>query len=146
MPKRRHTPAPIRPIVEQTLDELEGVAWGEPKYDSYLVSTVHRLRRVPIGQFMIEDLRIVIGQQVGTEFLVPLALDRLELDPMAEGDFYEGDLLAAVLRIESDFWTTHRHLVPRLLRVIDDAIKALPDADTSDEMPGPASRFACATA
>ena len=33
---------------EQSLDELEGVEWGPPTYDSYLVANVHRLRRVPM--------------------------------------------------------------------------------------------------
>lgn len=136
MSKRRNTHPAIRPFVEQTLDELEGVTWGEPTFDSYLVSTMHRLRRVPIGQFTIEDLRIAIGQEVGIKFLMPLALDRLEIDPFAEGDFYEGDLLAAVLSVDDAFWTTRRHLVPRVLRIIDAAITNLPDADTSDELPG----------
>jgi hypothetical protein len=35
--------------VDKSLQELERADWGEPTYDSYLVTTVHRLRRVPLG-------------------------------------------------------------------------------------------------
>lgn len=71
-------PHSARTIAEQTLDELEGVAWGPPMYDSNLVTNVHRLRRVPLQQYRLEDLRLMIGQEVGVDYLVPRALDHLE--------------------------------------------------------------------
>ena len=39
--------------------------------------------------------------------LVPLALRVLAGDPLAEGDFYPGDLLAALLRLDAAYWTDH---------------------------------------
>lgn len=90
---------------DRTLDELDPPAWGEPTDDSYLVTTCHALRRKPIGQFSIEDLRIMIGQEIGLRWLIPIALEALEADPLAEGDFYPGDLLVAVLRSPQDFWS-----------------------------------------
>src|SRR5262245_5178085 len=78
---------------EKTLTELEGEDWGPPTYDSHLVTTVHRLRHVPLKRFCIEDLRIVIGQKIGLPWLVPLALNHLEKHPFAAGDYYRGDLL-----------------------------------------------------
>ena len=47
-------PQKARAITDQTLDELEGIAWGSPTYDSSLVGNVHRLRRVPLKQFRLE--------------------------------------------------------------------------------------------
>ena len=67
-------------------DELEGNAWNPPEYEATLVTTCHRLRKVPIGQ------------QIGLLWLVPLALSVVEREPMAEGDCYPGDLLAALQR------------------------------------------------
>jgi hypothetical protein len=80
---------------------------GGPTYDSYLVSTIHRLRRVPLRQFSVEDLRIMIGQNIGLQYLVPLALERLRRDPLAQGDFYPGDLLKIVLDADAEFWQNH---------------------------------------
>src|SRR5438552_1638945 len=63
-----------------------------------------------IGQFSVEDLRIMIGQRIGLPWLVPVALEVLEQDPLAEGDFYPGDLLGRVLSVGRDFWSGEREL------------------------------------
>ena len=49
----------------KSLQELERHDLGEPPYGSYLVTTVHRLRRKPLADFTVEDLRIMIGQGIG---------------------------------------------------------------------------------
>ena len=94
----------------KSLQDLEGKDWGEPTYDSHLVTACHRLRRVPLREFTAESLRILIGQQIGLPYLVPMALEMLRTDPFTEGDYYGGDLLAAVLRVEAAFWREHPDL------------------------------------
>ena len=71
-------------VLAKSLEELEASDWGEPTYDSYLVTTIHRLRRVPLRQFSVEDLRIMIGQDIGLQYLVPLALEHLRKNLRAE--------------------------------------------------------------
>lgn len=46
----------------------------------------------------------MIGQDLGLAYLLPLALEVLRDDPMAEGDTYEGDLLSAVLTRSPTIW------------------------------------------
>jgi hypothetical protein len=93
---------------DQTLDEIEGRGWGDvPAAASRLVRTVHALRRKPIGQFGVEELRVLLSQQVSSDILVPHALDALERSPFAEGDYYPGDLLVAVLKLPGDYWEQH---------------------------------------
>ena len=77
----------------KSLQEIEGDDWGEPEVDTHLVAICHRLRRKPIKDFGIEDIRIMVGQQIGLELLVPLAIEFLENDPFAEGDFYPGSAI-----------------------------------------------------
>jgi len=60
-----------------------------------------------VRQFSVEDLRIMIGQNIGLQYLVPLALEHLQKNPLAEGDFYPGDLMKAVLSADSSFWREH---------------------------------------
>lgn len=94
-----------------TLEELDGQRWGDPPADAtYLISTVHRLRRKPIAELTVEDLRVLINQQVGLRWLVPRALEVLREDPLAGGDLYPGDLMAAVRRVDESFWAAHPHL------------------------------------
>jgi contact-dependent growth inhibition (CDI) system CdiI-like immunity protein len=103
----------------KSLQQLDGQEWDEPTYDLHLVTECHRLRRVPLRDFTAENLRIMIGQQIGLPYLVPVALELLRTDPFTAGDCYEGDLLAAVLRADSRFWIESPELraeAARLLR------------------------------
>ena len=112
--------------LKRSLDELDPIGWGAPKYDSYLVTTCHRLRRKALGDFSVEDLRIMIGHSIGLRWLVPLAVEALEAEPLASGDLYPGDLLAAVLRIRLDFWADEPQLLERTKAVLQ-RIPEVPD-------------------
>src|SRR5687768_11907285 len=93
-----------------TLEELEDTELGEPEFGSSLVTRVHQLYKQPLATFTVEDLRLMIGQGFGLRFLVPLAVERLETDPLAGGDYHPGDLLLAVLRVDKEFWKEHQDL------------------------------------
>ena len=116
----------------KSLQELEGNDWGEPKFGSHLATTTHHLRRKPLAQFNAEELRMMIGQRIGLPFLVPLALDRLEDEPLAAGDFYSGDLLAAVLRAGDAYWTEHPDCSQRMRKIVGRVKDSLPSLDESD--------------
>ena len=79
-----------------SLKDLNKDSWEEPEYDSHLVTTCHELRKKPLKDFNTEDLRILIGQSIDLTYLIPLAIETLEKEILAEGDLYEGDLLTAV--------------------------------------------------
>ena len=111
----------------KSLQQLEGRDWGEPTFDSHLVTECHRLHRVPLSDFTVEDLRITIGQDIGLEYLLPLALERLQDDPFAEGAHYPCDLLVSVLGAKSQFWRAHPELQDRLVGIADRALSAFPD-------------------
>lgn len=115
--------------IARSLQELEGDDWGEPDLESHLVQTCHRLRRKRLIELTPEDLRIMIGQGIGLRYLVPLALERLEADPLTEGDFYPGDLLTAVLRVDDSFWTAHLDLVSQTKTIAGRAKASLGDMD-----------------
>lgn len=83
---------------EMSLEQLEKDVWPEPDYTSYLVTTCHKLRKKRLGEFSVEDLRIMLGQSIGAIHLLPRAIEILRVNPFAEGDFFEGDLLVAIAR------------------------------------------------
>ena len=82
---------------QKTLENLEKDFWGKPDFDSHLVTRCYELRKLPLDNFTTEDLRIMIGQEIGLDYLIPLAIEVLTIDLFAEGDFFEGDLLKNVL-------------------------------------------------
>ena len=90
--------------LNKTLEQLEKDVWADPGYDSYLVMTVYRLRKKPLKDFTIEDLRITIGQNMSLEYLIPIALKELKKNILAEGHFNPGDLLSNVLTADINYW------------------------------------------
>lgn len=107
-----------------TLEELEGVRWGEPEYGSHVVRTCHRLRKKPIEAFSVEDFRIMTGQGFSLEHLAEPALAIVEKDPLAEGDFFPGDLACALARPVNDaYWEAHVAQRRRLVEAVQTALQ-----------------------
>lgn len=88
----------------KNLDQLEGKAWDAPDFETSLMLECHRLRKVRLQDFTVENFRILIGQKISLPLLVPLALEILMKDPLAEGNFYKGDLLFALAGVPKDYW------------------------------------------
>ena len=86
------------------MEDITNVIWGQPTSDSHLEKTCHTLVKKQLDRFTIEDLRIMIGQEIGTEYLMPYAIIELRKNILAEGDMYSGDLLSMVLSLDSSFW------------------------------------------
>ena len=100
-----------------------------------LSACVHRLRCVPLKKLTVEDLRLMIGQEVNLNYLMPLAIERLEINPYAEGDFYPGDLLYNVLSINRNFWKHHPNLRRQVNLIIDRAAQISNDnEELTDEI------------
>jgi hypothetical protein len=111
-----------------TIQQLENDDWGDPEPgDSFLVRRCTELRRKPLSEFTVENLRIMLGQQIAAPILLPMALDVLVKDPLAEGDFYPGDLLASVLRLPADAWAS----MPSQRERLSDVLAAV-DLQTTD--------------
>jgi hypothetical protein len=92
------------PPLQQSLETLENHISPAPEDASYLVQTCHALRKKPLTDFEVEDLRIMIGQNLGLPWLMPLAIQVLQQNILAEGHFHPGDLLQAVLTSEKSYW------------------------------------------
>jgi hypothetical protein len=102
----------------RSLSELEADDWGlAPEGATALVAKVHAYRRKPVGELTDEELRLLLGQNEGLLWLVPLAIERLERDPCASGDLYAGALRASLDRVNADYWTRHPDLAERLAAI-----------------------------
>ncbi|MEQ9164910.1 MAG: contact-dependent growth inhibition system immunity protein [Fulvivirga sp.] len=106
---------------QKSIENLERDFWGDPPKDSTsLVENVHRLRALPIEKLNYGDIRLLIGQNVGLKYLVPLVIDILEGDIFFEADFYEGDMLQNTLNIDEKFWVENSDLKGRLNYLLKD--------------------------
>lgn len=115
---------------EKSLESLEKNIWPSLASDegSYLIKTCHSLRKKPLKNFNTEDLRIMISQEIGLYYLIPLAIETLTKNLFAEGDMFKGDLLKNVLEINPEFWRENKSLwsqINDLIKEHRDAIKKM---------------------
>jgi hypothetical protein len=104
----------------KSLEELQNDYWGKPEFDSYVVTTCHSMRKKPLNEVTVEELRLVIGQGFSLDYLMPIALELLKNDIQTEGDLYKGDLLASVISSPTfDYWKSRRDDWETISRLID---------------------------
>lgn len=117
----------------KTLEVLENDFWGPPGFESHLAISCHKLRKVPLYKLTPENLRMLIGQEIGLQYLIPLALDILEDNLLVSGDMFEGDLLCCVAKVSRQFWDNHEELKVRafdLSDAITSSIETLNEAES----------------
>ena len=114
---------------QKTLENLEKHEWLSFDSDSRLLKRIKVLRKLPLEDFTIEDLRLMIGQNESLNYLIPLALEKLEENILAEGDFYKGDLLLSVVNSRSEFWENSIDLKNKLVEMIMKNKQKIEDED-----------------
>ncbi|MER7441541.1 contact-dependent growth inhibition system immunity protein [Micromonospora avicenniae] len=113
-----------------TIEQLERDVWPSPGPDAaFLVRRCTELRRKPIAEFTVEDLRIMLGQEIGVSALLPRAVRVLLRNPLAEGDHYPGDLLSNVLRLPDSAWSSMGAERKQLATALAELVAAPPFSD-----------------
>jgi len=106
---------------QKTLENLEKEFWGEPSYNSYLVTRTHAIRKLPLSDLSNDDIAMMLGQQFSLDYLVPLAIDKLQVDILAYGDTgSEGAIMEAILKIPYDFWKSNKANWETIKKLLDD--------------------------
>ena len=105
----------------KTIEELENQNFGNPgEAPTNMVKRCLELCRVPIGEFTVEDLRLMIEQNFSLRYLIPLAIEQLSKDIFVEGDYFPGDLLKNLLSVDKIFWQDNKLLWTSVNELIKD--------------------------
>lgn len=105
--------------LNQSLQELEHSNWGNPQGGSSLENECLKLRRVPLIEFQGSDLLRMISQDIGIEYLIPMAIERLRVDPLADREEYPGSLLGALFEASSKYWDRNPNSRKETERIYD---------------------------
>jgi hypothetical protein len=92
-----------------TTRNKKGLKIEETKDPTSVIKKCLELTQKVIKDFTVEDLRLMIGQEIGLEYLIPYAIIKLKENLWSEGDFYPGDLLQSILKANPQFWLYHKH-------------------------------------
>ena len=110
----------------KSIDSLEKTNPGPvPTDESSIVQRLWKLRKVPINEFKIDDIRFMIIQGIGLKYLLVEAVEVLRENILAEGNYYEGDLLNSILQLDKKQWKEHRECWNSINELIKDKIDAL---------------------
>jgi len=124
----------MKSVKMHTLEKLENEYWGAPNYPSHLVTTMHQIRTIPLNQLTTEHLRMAIGQRMSLQYLIPLAIDKLEENPLTEGNMYEGDLLFNILtRTPEEYWEQNKGTTISICDIAKQAEKRLSEKNELDK-------------
>ena len=102
----------------RTLEQLDGQDWGHPvDAPTFMVARCLRLRRTPLKSFTDGGLRLLVSQKISLEILVPKALRRVSDDPLLEAEYYPGDMLNALLRVDKSYWSDNPSELEQLVPI-----------------------------
>jgi len=63
----------------KSIEQLENNCWtDEIEFPSNLVLNCHKYRKIPIKDLTTEQIRLLISQKIGIEYLVEIAIEKLE--------------------------------------------------------------------
>lgn len=112
----------------KSLQELEGEDWGDPEAaETPMIGRVRTLRRKPVEDLTNGEVRLAVAQRVGFPLVLELALERLRPDPLLLADFYPGDVLAALVRIDEPEWEGRNDLRASLAELYRHAMEQSSD-------------------
>ena len=107
--------------------------WNEvTSGDSSLDDWYRSVRDTPISELDDGDLSRACRQCLYLDHIVPLAVARLEQEPLA-GDIFDGELLVAMKMIPTSFWMNDQRYSEQLLRVVNQAKELSDDEDIVDD-------------
>jgi hypothetical protein len=118
--------------VKPTIESLEGKVWPEPEFGSSLVLTGHALRKKPLDELTLNDHRVAFKEDVGADFLKSIVLEILKNEPAVEATYFEGDLLAAVMR--SRQFRSDDAFQKEIIACAERGLPAISDTETRDEI------------
>jgi hypothetical protein len=124
----------------KSISELEGWKWKGviPNRETHsgVECRFFELHNKPISKLDIYDIRFLIGQNSGLEYLVPYALKKLKEDVFLEVEYYPGDLLCSLFLInnEPNYWKSHTKEKQELIDLYTEQKKNLGSIDASDEI------------
>ena len=119
----------------QTLSDLLHCEWRDeiPYDDSSVVQHMYYLFHTQARRWTVEDYRYLVEQETALDIILPKVFEILQFDIKADGGFYEGDLLNAVLQINADFWEQHKDLYNTACMLIKNNMETLSKTEYSTD-------------
>ena len=101
----------------KSLLQLKREKFRDLSWDFHPFPSGYSLRKLPLEILTEEHMWILIRQSIGLDYLVLLALEKLEVNPLLKSRRSEGDLLSAVLCADALVWKRNPEYRQRVTRL-----------------------------
>jgi hypothetical protein len=119
---------------DKTIENLENDIWEAINFPTSLVERCHNLRKKKIKDLSNDELRLLIGQNIGLKFIVPVALQILEEEILLETTYYPGDLLLSVISCDISYWKNNKASLNTLLSIYKNNLEKINNSDKEEEI------------
>ena len=109
----------------RSIEQLENDYWKDVDFPSTLVERCFAYRKIPVSNLTVEQLRLLIGQQIGLPYTIPKAISFLQEEILVEGDYYPGDLLNSLLDLSEDDWNQNADQKSKLIELLRQNISTI---------------------
>jgi hypothetical protein len=99
-------------LLQLKREKFRDLSWDFERFPSG-----YSLRHRPVGLLTDEHLWTLIRQSIGLDYVVLIALERLEENALIRAHRSEGDLLSAVLCADALVWKRNPHYRARVARL-----------------------------
>jgi hypothetical protein len=120
----------MKNYINNTLEQLENDYWKDYNFETNLIKNCHEYRKIKLKDLTVEQIRLLIGQNIGLKYLIPIALDFLDNNILCEGDLYEGGLLSNILKVENEYWLSNYKSYKILINLFEKNIDYINNFDT----------------
>jgi hypothetical protein len=117
---------------DKTLEEIENYYWNDISFETDLIEKCYAYRKIPIKSMSTENIRLLLGQNIGNKVLIPEAIEKLKENILEDGDLFEGDLLVSVLRSERSYWIQKSDQYEMMKKILESNESIFAESDPGD--------------
>jgi hypothetical protein len=101
----------------KSLVQLKREKFEDKYWDFQPFASGFWLRKVPLADLSDLQILTLIRQGIGLDYLVLMAIEKLETNPLIKCKYSEGDLLSAVLWADALVWKRHPEYRKRVVKL-----------------------------
>lgn len=91
-------------FTSKSIEDLENDYWKEPEFKSGLTMMCYQARKKRINELNEDEICTLIRQKIGLEYLLPVAVKKIEEYMNNINDFYLSGLLDTILSLDNNQW------------------------------------------
>jgi len=106
-------------ILNKSIQEIEKNYWSDLKeYPTGLVERCHSYRKIKIEDLQIHQINTLLIQDIGSEILFPIVLDRIQNNINEEDDYDDSSFIESIEFYSSELFKNNRDLHNKTLDIL----------------------------